>query len=97
MGFNKPRTLQGEIAALEREVNQHRRDMAEIELDEGVAHGNISEWLITSGRTLIVKGDELLSLFSLDPDFGKHRDAFMRELKTFRKFYKKWADSRNSE
>ena len=33
--MNKPRTLQGEIAALEREINQHRRDMAEIELDGG--------------------------------------------------------------
>ena len=33
---------------------------------------------------------------TLDPDFGKHRDAFMRELKTFRKFYKKWAE-KNSD
>ncbi len=92
MAFNKPRTLQGEIAALEREVDQHRRDMAEIEGNDGVSHGNVSDWLITSGRTLIDKGDELLSLLTLDPDFGKHRDAFMRELKTFRKFYKKWAE-----
>ena len=97
MALNKPRTLQGEIAALDREINQHRRDMAEIELEDGVAHGNISEWLITSGRTLIDKGDELLSLLSLDPDFGKHRDAYMRELKTFRKFYKKWSDSNKDE
>lgn len=90
--LNKPRTLQGEIAALAREVDQHRRDMAEIEAIDGVAHGNVSDWLITSGRTLIDKGDELLSLLTLDPDFAKHRDAFMRELKTFRKYYKKWAD-----
>ncbi len=97
MALNKPRTLQGEIAALEREINQHRRDMQAVELEDGVAHGNISEWLITSGRTLIDKGDELLSLLSLDPDFGKHRDAYMRELKTFRKFYKKWSDSNKDE
>ena len=51
MALNKPRTLQGEIAALEREINQHRRDMQAVELEDGVAHGNISEWLITSGRT----------------------------------------------
>jgi hypothetical protein len=97
MAFNKPRTLQGEIAALEREVDQHRRDMAEVEGNDGVAHGNVSDWLITSGRTLIDKGDELLSLLTLDPDFGKHRDAFMRELKTFRKFYKKWAEKNSAE
>ena len=77
MAFNKPRTLQGEIAALEREVDQHRRDMAEVEGNDGVAHGNVSDWLITSGRTLI--------------------DAFMRELKTFRKFYKKWVEKNSAE
>lgn len=97
VALNKPRTLQGEIAALEREINQHRRDMAEIEANDGVSHGNISDWLITSGRTLIEKGDELLSILSLDPEFGKHRDAFMRELKTFRKFYKKWSDKNTAE
>ena len=97
MALNKPRTLQGEIVALEREVDQHRRHMAEIEGNDGVTHGNVSDWLITSGRTLIDKGDELLSLLTLDPDFGKHRDAFMRELKTFRKFYKKWAEKNSTE
>ena len=96
MALNKPRTLQGEIAALEREVNQHRHDMAEIESNDGVAFGNISQWLIASGRTLIDKGDELLSLLTLDPDFAKHRDAYLRELKTFRKFFKKWVDKNSS-
>ena len=33
MALNKPRTLQGEIAALEREINQHRRDMQAVELE----------------------------------------------------------------
>ena len=27
----------------------------------------------------------------------QHRDAYMRELKTFRKFYKKWADKNPTE
>ncbi|MFM8722043.1 MAG: hypothetical protein ACKOEJ_04900, partial [Acidimicrobiaceae bacterium] len=75
---------------------QHPRDMSAIAGNEGVAHVNFSDCLITSGRPLIDKRDELLSLLTLDPDFGKHRDAFMRELKTFRKFYKKWAE-KNSD
>ena len=95
MALNKPRTRQGEIAALEKLIGQHVLDMQQIELDEGVAHGIISPWLISSGRTLLDKGDELVSILALDPDFPKHRDAYMRELKTFRKFHKKWSDSRN--